>query len=139
MTFHVPISVDILEVVLLVTSYFNLLEAPLRKRYVRRAQVTVEVGVPESQPGCQSVDSLDPVLATRNHIVNDLDNPVIVTVTKRGVAISGNFVMILGHGRWNGVRVQVSARRSVDQANDAAVLQEFKRGLGIVFSFFPSR
>lgn len=83
--------------------------------------------------------SLDLALATLDHVVNDFDHPVVIAVAKGGVAVSGNFVMVLGHGRRDGVGVQVSSSRGVNEPYNATVLQELERCFGVIFSIFPRR
>ena len=124
----VPVSVDIARVVLLDTGGLNLLETPLRQVDVASAEVAIEVDVSETEGGSQSADL--GVIARRS-VVDNLDNPVVLGVADSGVAVARNFVVGLGDGSGDRVRVQVTASLGVDQTNDIAVANILKRSVGI--------
>lgn len=124
----VPVSVDIARVVLLDTGGLNLLETPLRQVDVASAEVAVEVDVSETEGGSQSADL--GVIARRS-VVDNLDNPVVLGVADGGVAVARNFVVGLGDGSGDRVRVQVTASLGVDQTNDIAVANILKGSVGI--------
>jgi hypothetical protein len=128
--FDVPVSVDIARVVLLDTGSLDLLESPLRQVDVASTEVAVKIDVLETEGGGESAKL---GVVARRSVVNDLNLPVILGVSDCGVAVAGNFVVGLGDGSSDGVRVQVAASLSVDQTNDIVVADKLERSLGIEF------
>ena len=60
----------------------------------------------------------------RSSIANDLDNPVILGITNSGVTVARDFVVGLGDGSGDLVRVKVAASLSVNETNDIAIAGE---------------
>lgn len=111
-------------VVLLRARHFDLLEAPLRKDGVCRAEVTVELGVSESHARSQRVDPpIRGIALGPMRVVDNLDLPVVILISNRDVAVARHFPVLLRHRRSDCVRVQIPARRCVDQPHNIAVLQ----------------
>lgn len=64
-------------------------------------------------------------------IIHDLHNPVIMIVPDRRVSVTAHFVVGLGHGRGDGVRVQVTGCGSMGEADDGAMLEGDEFGIGV--------
>lgn len=119
----VPVGVDIVDVVLLVTRDLNLLESPLRKDSVGRSNVASRVLVSDPQPRRQRVDPLDVLFLALSRIVDDLDDPVVVRVSDGRVSVARDLVVELADGSGDGVGVEVATGRGVDETDDVVVLQ----------------
>ena len=69
---------------------------------------------------------MDPIKlmpAAAEEIVNDFDDPVVVRVADGRVAVARHFVVQLGDGRRDRMRVQVAAGRGVDEPDRVAVAE----------------
>lgn len=107
-TFHVPVSMGILDVVLLVAAHFNLLETPLRKDSIGCAEVAAQNLVAEPKAGGQRVHPLNFVLASLLDVVYDFYYPVVVDVAHCRVTVARHFVVEVRHGRGDGMRVEIA-------------------------------
>jgi hypothetical protein len=107
MTLDIPPSMGVCGIVLLVTSHLDLLPSPLRQGHVGSLEVTTQDLMPEPHPRGQRVDLVDVLLLAQDHVIDDLDDPMIMYVADGQVSIGGHFIVLLGHRRWNRVRVYV--------------------------------
>lgn len=116
MRFYIPVGVDVLLVVLLVAAHFDLLETPLRQDSVGSFQVASRLFMPEPHPRCQSVDlAVFRVPPGSVGIVDDLDFPDVILVSDSVVAVSRHFPILLCDRSGDGVRMEVSTSRGVDE------------------------
>lgn len=118
MTLNVPVGEDILGLVLLGASDFDLLETPLWQVDVARSEIAVKLSVPKSE--CSRQSAKLGVIARRG-VINDLDLPVILLVTNSDIAITGNFVVSFSNRCGDLVGVQVATRLSVEQPDNCLV------------------
>ena len=126
----VPVSVNVLGIVGLVTCDFNLLETPLRQVDIASAKIAAKNCVLQSKSSGQSSDL---GLVTGTNITDDLHSPVIFLVTNSGVAITRNFSIGLGNWGSDLVRVKVTASLGVDQTQDIAVGDKLWWCLSVIF------
>ena len=77
--------------------------------------------------------------AALTDIVHDFDHPIVIRVSDGRVTIARNFMIELGNGSWDRMRVEVSCRRCVLESHDIAVANILERNIRIVFRFFPCR
>lgn len=122
MALDIPPRMRVLRVVLLVTGYLDLLPTPLRQRHIGGLEVTTQDLMPEPQPRRQRVNTFDVLLVAQDHVVDDLDDPVVVIIADRQVTVGGNFKVLLGHGRREGVRVDIPGRSGMYDPQHVAVL-----------------
>ena len=135
----VPVGVNVVDVVLLVARDLDLLESPLRENSVGRSNVASRVLMSEPQSSRQRVDLLDVLLLSLSRIVDDLDDPVVVRVSDGSVPVARDLVVELADGSGDGMRVEVSSCRSVNESNDVVVLEESEvAGIGERLGF-PGR
>ena len=138
MALNVPVGVNIIRVILLVAADFDLLETPLGKHSVRRAEVAARVLVAEAQPRRQRVDLLILVLAPTVDVVHDLDDPIVLVVADRRVAVARDFIVQLGDWCRDRVRVEVAGGRGVLETDRIAVLEEAERAVRVVRGLVPA-
>jgi hypothetical protein len=106
----VPVRVHILGVVLLGARDFDLLEAPLRKDRVGRAEVAAEVLVTEAQASGESVDA-SVILHLRLgalSVIDNLNNPVVLSVANGVISVTRDLPRLLGNRGSDGVRVELT-------------------------------
>lgn len=115
---------NVVDVVLLIARHLDLLEPPLRKHRVGSSNVASRVLMPEPQSSRQRMNPLDVLLLALSRIVHDLDDPVVVRVSDGSVPVARDLVVELGDGSGDGMGVEVSSCRSVDESNDVVVLEE---------------
>ena len=135
MTLHIPICMNILRVVLLVTADLDLLEAPLRQNRIGRTKVTPKQPMTEPQP-CRK--RMDAVHMRAFDIIYDLDLPIIPCVSNTRVAIAGYFVVEFRDGRENGVRVEVPRGWRVLESDDVPVLEVPQLLIRVVLRLIPT-
>jgi len=79
--------------------------------------------VPETQTRRERVNLVDLLTLPAMKIVDDLDNPVVVLVANRGISVARDLVVQLCDRCGDIVRVKVSTRGLVHEANGVAVLE----------------
>jgi len=98
MTFHVPVSVNILRVVLFVAANLDLFESPLRQDRICSSQITPKMHVSEPQPGCQRVNFFEGTFASPFDIVHNLNPPMVLHITNRVVTVTRHLMVEFGDG-----------------------------------------
>lgn len=114
----VPVSEGITGVVALVTSYFDLLETPLRKIDIGSPQIASHSRVLQSESSGQSSNL---ALVTGGDIFDDLDLPMVLVITDGKITVAGNFLLALANRGCDVVGVEISSCLRVNQANNVAV------------------
>lgn len=105
MAFNVPVCVYILGVVRRVAGHLDLLESPLWQWLVGSSQIATNRLVTESNSGRQGVNLVNVGPFALMHVIHNLDDPIIVYISDRGVTVTRNFPLILGNRCWDRVRV----------------------------------
>ena len=121
MGLNVPVSVSVTRVVILGAGNFDLSETPLRKVDIAGAKVATHNWVLETESGRQGAD---PASVTRGNIPYDLNLPVVLVVANSEIAVARNLLVRFGNRSRDLVRVKVTARLSVDQADSLAITNE---------------
>ena len=85
MCLNVPVGVNILGVIVFVTSDFDLLETPLRQVDVASSEVAAQDRVPKSESSCQSPD-LRSVIGC--NILDNFNGPVILLITDSSISVT---------------------------------------------------
>lgn len=114
-------SVGIARIVVLCAGNLNLPETPLRQVDVASTEVASKDLVLQTESGRQGSNS---AAVVRRNIADNLDLPVVLIVTNSQVAITRNFLISLGDGGGNVVRVQVATSLCVDEANNISIAKE---------------
>lgn len=125
MSLDIPVGVGITRVVLHGARHFDLLETPLRQILVGALQIATKNFVLETESSCQSADSTS---VSRGNVSDNLNLPVVLFVADSQVTVRGDFLVALGHGGGDVVRVQITASLGVDQTNGGAVANEAEIG-----------
>lgn len=99
LTLDVPVRIWVVRVVLIVARYLDLLESSLGRILVRRADVAVEYGVPETQTHRERVNPIDLLTLPTVKIVDDLDLPVVALIASVCISLARNPVVQLGDRR----------------------------------------
>jgi hypothetical protein len=139
MTLDIPVSVLVLGIVVLVARDLDLLKSPLGQDGVTRDEVTSRVLVSEPEARRERVDTIDLVTSATEEVIDDFDDPVVVRVSDRVVAVSRDLVVEGGDGCSDGVRVEVATGRVVDESHDGSVREVDERGGGVVVRHLPGR
>jgi len=126
---NIPVSVGIAGVVFLGAGDLNLLKTPLWQVGIASAEIAAKDSMPQAEGGGQSSDS---ATVTGSYIANDLDLPVVLSITDGNVAVAGDFSVGLSDGRGYLVRMKVASSLSVEKTNDIAVTNESEVGLGVI-------
>jgi hypothetical protein len=132
MTFDIPVSKDILGLVVLGAGHLNLLETPLRQIDISCSQIAVELGVPKPEC-CRQCAELGVV--TRRGIIDNLDLPVVLLVTNCDVTVTRDFVVTLGNRSSDLMRVQVASSLCVEHANNSLVTHKSNGVFWVEFRF----
>jgi hypothetical protein len=114
----VPVGVLIAGVVLLDASRLNLLETPLGKVDVSGAEVASQNGVFESERRGKRPEL---ALVSARSILDDLNGPMILVVSNGKVSVTRDFVVSLGNGCRDGVRVKVASGLDVNETDDVTI------------------
>lgn len=138
MALNVPIGMHVIHVILLVATNLYLLEPPLRKVGVRRAQIAVLSLMAESESRRQRMDSVHLVLGPLLDIIDDLHDPIVLKVADRRVSVTRHLVVELCDRGRDRVRVQVSACGAVYKTDDVSVVEELDRAVGVNVRFIPA-
>lgn len=134
--FDVPVGEDIALASILCTSSFDLLETPLRQIDVTRTQVAAEISVSQSKGGRECADL---GVIAGSSVTDDFNDPMILGITDRCVAVTGNFVVSFCDGSSDLVRVEVAAGLCVDEADCIAIAGVSQRLLRFVVGLVASR
>src|SRR5436309_1487853 len=89
---NVPVSEDISRLVLFDTRHFNLLETPLRQIHIASPKIASKIRVSKSECCSQSTDL---GVIARGSVTDDFNDPVILGISNRRIAITGNFPVSL--------------------------------------------
>ncbi len=134
----VPVSVHIFRVVVFVARHLKLFETPLWQWYISSSHVTAKNLVLEPKPSGQTVDSFNVLPLPLMHVINHLDDPVIVDIADGGVAVAGHLQVELAHWSRNIVGMEVTTGSSVHDSNRIAILEESDGCFTIILWFVPS-
>ena len=93
MSFNVPISVVITWIVLFIARYLDLFESPLRQDGVSGPQITAEGEIADAEASGEDVDVLEVLPFATDHVVDDFDHPVRVTVVNRRITVASHLVV----------------------------------------------
>lgn len=107
MTLDVPIRMNILRVVFLNTTDFDLFETPLWQDSIGGAEIAPQLLMAESEARRERMNPFR--VFPLFDIIHHLDLPIIPNVTNRGIPIARNLVVEFRNGRQDGVRVEVAA------------------------------
>ena len=93
MTFHVPVRVYIIRLVLFITANFDLFETPLRQNCICGAKVTPKSVMAEAQTSSQGMYPVDSVFASPYDIVYYFNTPVVVHIADCGISVARYLVV----------------------------------------------
>lgn len=85
------------------------------------------------------MDPIYLVLTAAVDVVHNLDDPMVLIITNSRVTVTRNFMVQLGDGGRNRVRVEVPCGRCVLKTDDIAVLEVADKTLRIVHRLVPAR
>jgi len=126
---NVPVGVGITGLILLSAGHLDLLETPLGKVDIAGTEVASEDLVLQAESRGKG-----PNLAAipGGSVADNLNLPVVLGIANSEVSVGGDFLVGLGDGGSDLVRVQVAAGLGVNEADGLLVRDETRFGLSII-------
>lgn len=129
MGLNIPMGMDVIRLIVLYASCFDLFETPLRQIDVASTEIASKSSMLKTE-SCREGANLGSV--SRSNIINDFYLPVVLIVTNGSVSVTRNLPVGLRDWSSNSVRMQVAASLSVDQTNHITITNESKVSFGII-------
>ena len=135
---NVPVRIDIVWIVLLVTADFNLLETPLWEIDICRSKITTQSFMSEAKPCSQRMNTVNIILSASFQVVNNFNLPVIMEISDSRISITRNLVMKFSNRSRNVMRVKIASGGSMLKSNNITVFEELNGSIEVKCRFIPT-